>query len=387
MLGAWLDERTGWRALAASARRDLGKPVPRHVGVLFSLGTVAGTLLLVLLATGLLLAFRYRASPEGAFESLETLVDRVPAGWLVRSLHVWAADFLVLALALHAIRVFLFAGYKRPRELTWVLGVAILGLVLAEAFTGSVLPWNQRGYWATTIATEMTRALPLLGEPILSFLVGGSAIGEATLPRFFAFHALALPPLLLVLVGAHLALVRRLGVSTLEDVDVEIREGHDRLVAGGEPFFPHHVLREALVVNVVIALLLACALLWPPDLGDEANPFETPPGVKPEWYFLPFYQLQKYVPPRVLGLPGNAVGSMLAPLPFLALLLLPFLDRSPARRARRRKAWIALGLSSVLATVLLGALGHLADRRVHWFGREIEFDSRAIPRFAAGEIR
>ena len=378
-LGDWLDRRTGWRAAAARARGDLGRPVPRHLNALFSLGTLAGTLLAAQVATGVLLLFYYRPAKDAAHESVEALISQVPSGWLVRNLHVWGAHLFVAVLSLHMLRVFLYAGYKRPRELTWLLGAGILLLGLGLAFTGSVLPWDQRAYWATTIGTGMADATPFAGSALLRLLRGGEVVDEATLGRFFALHVGVIPLLLLPLVGAHLWLVRRLGVSTLADVEEEERIGHAKLCEGGEPFFPHHLLREAFVVNLGLGLLFALAILAPVGLGPKADPFDTPPGVKPEWYFLPVYQLQKYMPASLLGLEGKKIGLLLALLPAVALVLLPFLDRNPGRRPSRRKGLLAAGLLAAGFTLALGLLGHFSDRRVRILGRLYDFDIRGIP--------
>ncbi|HET6201949.1 MAG TPA: cytochrome bc complex cytochrome b subunit [Planctomycetota bacterium] len=382
-LGDWLDRRTGWRALAASARADLARPIPRHVNALFALGTLAATFLAVQVATGILLLLHYRPAAGAAHESLEVLLSEVPSGWFVRSLHAWGAHLFVATLALHMARVFVYGGYKRPRELTWVLGVLLLVLGLAFAFTGSVLPWDQRAYWATTVATDMTDAAPVLGGEILRLVRGGETVGEPTLGRMFALHVALLPLALLPVLAAHLWLVRRLGISTLEDVSTEERVGHASLCEGGEPFFPHHVLREAFVVNLALALLFLLAILAPAGLGPKADPLETPPGVKPEWYFLPVYQLQKYMPATVLGVEGRTLGFLLANLPPLLLLALPFLDRAPARRPSRRKGAMALALLAAFLAFALGILGFLSDRRVRILGRTYAFDVKGFPERSA----
>ncbi|MGH7149907.1 MAG: cytochrome b [Planctomycetota bacterium] len=383
-LADWLDRRSGWRSLAARARADLSRPVPPHVNALFALGTVAGTFLAVQVATGVLLLFHYRASADAAHGSLETLLSEVPSGWFVRSLHAWGAHLFVATLLLHMSRVFLYGGYKRPRELTWVLGALLLLLGLGLAFTGSVLPWDQRAYWATTVGTRMAEAAPLVGPELLRLVRGGEEVGESTLGRMFALHVAVLPLCLLPVLGAHLWLVRRLGVSTLEDADVEERVGHARLCEGGEPFFPHHVLREAFVANLALGLLFLLAILAPAGLGPRADPLETPPGVRPEWYFLPVYQLQKYMPRSLLGVEGNTLGFLASIPPILLLLALPFLDRGPARRPSRRKGAMGLGLLFLCLGCALGVLGYLSNRSVQAFGRTYVFDDRGFPERAAG---
>ncbi|HKB16893.1 MAG TPA: hypothetical protein VKF62_12570, partial [Planctomycetota bacterium] len=171
--------------------------------------------------------------------------------------------------------------------------------------------------------------------------------------------------------------------STLEDVGTEERIGHAKLCEGGEPFFPHHVLREAFVANLALGLLFLLAILDPVGLGPKADPLVTPPGVKPEWYFLPIYQMQKYVPQGVLGIEGRTIGLFLSLVPPPLLLLLPFIDRSPERRPSRRKGVIVLGLLALLSAVLLGVLGHLSDTKVHFLGHTYEFDIRGIPHAVA----
>lgn len=380
-LAAWLDERAGLSDLRDALQRDLSKPVPAGIRWAHTLGFSAAALLGVQLLTGVLLLLYYRPTTGSAWASVVAIAEEVPWGWMVRSLHIWGSHFIVAALGLHALRVFCSGAYKRPREGLWLVGMVLMALVLSLAFTGTLLPWDQKGYWGTTIATEMAAAAPLGGDLARRLVRGSNEVGDLTLGRFFAAHVVVLPALLVAFMGLHLLGVRKLGITPPGvDAETEHRKGHAALCASGSPWFPDHLLRELAMVAWVIGTLWAVAALAAPAIEDRASSLQTPVGVRPEWYFLPLYQLQKYfAPERWLGMEGSTRGFLVTNLLLVLPLLLPFVDRTPSRRLRERKLVLALGGAWLLGMGALGILGALAERDLVIGGKTWHFDLRGWP--------
>ena len=235
------------------------------------------------------------------------------------------------------LKAYVYGGYKRPREITWMLGVLTFGIVLGFGFTGSLLPWDQLAFWATTVGTQAPASLPVLGDLIGAFMRGGEEVGEATLGRFFLAHVALLPLALVVVVALHLILVRVQGTSPLQRTDEPEPTAEDTLKAGGNPFFPNHILKEGIVAYLTLGILITLAVLAPLHPGAPADPLETPEGIKPEWYFLPMFQLLKYMPEAVAVVLPGVVG--------LLLFLLPLLDRSPERHPRCRPLAMGIGIA------------------------------------------
>jgi ubiquinol-cytochrome c reductase cytochrome b subunit len=326
------------------------KPLPRGVGWLNTLGSTALLLIGVQVVTGMLLGFYYAPSTQEAYESLSYIQQRVLFGRLVQGLHHYGASAVVVVLLLHLLRVLYHGAYKPPRELIWVFGVLLLAVVLGFAFTGYLLPWDQKAYWATVVGTEMAGATPVVGPAIRRVLVGGAELGPATLTHFFALHVLVLPLLLYALVAGHVALVWRKG-PTSPGCPV------GREAPPASRFLGQQLFKDATVMGLVVAFLLGLAWLSPVRLEPRADPNDPSYVPRPEWYFLAFFQLLKYLPGgleivAILVLP--ALGAML-------LLFLPWLDRSRERRARRRP-WVTGTATAALAgMILLTSLG-MADR-------------------------
>ena len=372
LLWAWFDERLNLAPLVAGLEANLRKPVPAHVNWLFTLGSAIAALIGLQIFTGILLLIYYRPGAETAYQSIVRIMDEVPLGGFMRSLHVWGADLIVIFLILHMVRVFVYAGYKKPRELTWIIGVLLFSVILVFGFTGYLLPWDQLAYWGTVVATEAPASIPVIGPTTREFMLGGSEVGDPTLGRFFALHVVVLPLVLLKLMVLHLFLIRYQGISSLRRTDEPDPTPNEIRAEGGEPFFPHHVLRDLTTTYLVLGLLVSLAILYPAHLGDPADPLTTPLGIKPEWYFLPAYQLLKYVP--------EVVGVQIPPLFIGVLVLLPLLlDRSPERHPKRRLRAIGVGAVVLGLIVLLGLLGHVSETRQTIFGITYHFDIQGMP--------
>jgi ubiquinol-cytochrome c reductase cytochrome b subunit len=354
----WIDRRTGFRQVRHVL---LDEPLPPGTGWFFTLGSVLLALIGVQLLTGAFLTLDYAPTPDHAYDSVRFITSTTP-GRVVRGLHHFGASFLVVAVALHILRVIAFGSYKPPREVTWLSGLALLGLILAFALTGYLLPWDQRAYWATVVTINISKLTPGAGELVAGILRGGATIGALTLTRWYAAHVIFLPAALLLLVVAHLGLMRRHGIS-----------GPVRPRAGAPaPFYPYQAARDAAVVVFVLIALLAFAWQGPPPLEAPADPTDATYIPRPEWYFLGLFQLLKYFPGK-----WEVVGAMVVPGALGALLaLLPWIDRGPERDPRRRLGIVAGVLVGLIAVVTLTALGW-RDRPAHrasadaWSLREI----------------
>ncbi|MBN2387886.1 MAG: cytochrome b N-terminal domain-containing protein [Anaerolineales bacterium] len=211
----WLDERLGLNDLY---KATLDRPEPKG-NWWNTLGSASLFLFLLQGATGIFLMVYYTPSPDHAYDSIQYIMNEVAFGWLIRGIHHWGATLMVLVVFIHMLRVFITASYKYPRELTWIIGVGLLLLTLGMGFTGYLLPWNQRAFWATTVGTEIAGAVPFIGEFITSALRGGSDLSALTLSRFFSAHIWMLPALLSGLIGAHIYLIMRHGESAFPDKD------------------------------------------------------------------------------------------------------------------------------------------------------------------------
>jgi quinol-cytochrome oxidoreductase complex cytochrome b subunit len=329
----WLDERLGLEPVRTFMAH---KTVPKHSAtVWYYFGGITLFLFGVQVATGMLLLLYYRPTATEAYESVQFIVTEVQFGWLIRSIHSWSANLMVLTAFIHMFSVVFLHAYRRPRELTWLSGIALFGLTLAFGFSGYLLPWNTTSFFATRIGSDVAASIPLLGEPLKRFLLGGSDVGGATLTRFFGFHVAILPGITTMLLLLHLALVQRHGISTPQRVEAEYRGNASKVPQ--VPFVPNFLARELMAWYATLGVLGCLAALFPWELGDKADPFApAPAGIRPEWYFLaPFYTL-KLIPSHVWVIEGQVVGLLGFGLLAAWWVLLPFwaTDRSGALRVR-----------------------------------------------------
>jgi ubiquinol-cytochrome c reductase cytochrome b subunit len=336
----WLDARTGYRAALNHVLRE---PLPGGTGWWFVLGSVVLFLLALQTLSGIVLSLYYVASPDGAYDSVRFVVTRVALGRFVRALHYFGASFLVIATLLHMTRVFVFGAHKPPRETTWISGVVLLLLMLGAGLTGYLLPWDQRAYWATVVAINMSASTPLVGEFIAGVLRGGADVGAMTLTRWYAAHVILIPAGIAALVVGHLYLMRRHGIAG----PIVPRD------APARPFYPYHAIRDTTAIAVVLIALVVLAATTSAPLDHKADPADAAYIPRPEWYFLGLFQLLKYFPGRwepvaAVGIPAILVAALLA---------LPFLDRSPERHPRGRPVVSAAAAIVVAALVVLTSLG------------------------------
>jgi quinol-cytochrome oxidoreductase complex cytochrome b subunit len=334
-IAEWFDERLA----LGSVREFLAhKTVPVHSGTIwYAFGGITLFLFFVQVVTGILLLVYYRPTPNDAYESVQFIMTRVAFGWLIRSVHSWSANLMILSAFIHMFSVAFLHAYRKPREMVWLSGVALLALALAFGFSGYLLPWNTVSYFATKVGTDMATFIPWIGPAVGRYLRGGTAVGGATLTRFFGFHVAVLPALMTLFLLFHLALVQKFGIST--PPGVEARHRRENTKVEQMPFFPDFFLHELMAWYGALGVLGALAALFPWGLGEKANPFASAPaGIRPEWYFLaPFYTL-KLIPGHVLGMEGETVGLLGFGLLALWWATLPFWGARPDGTVRMKLA-------------------------------------------------
>jgi ubiquinol-cytochrome c reductase cytochrome b subunit len=345
----WIDEQT---ELVTLFQRFMEEPLALGVGWPHVFGAIALFLFVMQLATGILLTVYYVPSPQAAYQSTAYLNSQIPLGQLVRSLHHWGASAMLIGVLVHMLQTFLWGAYKRPRQIIWVIGVFLLLVTLGLSFTGYLLPWDQKAYWATVVGTRIAGTVPVLGLYITTIIRGGPNVGALTLTRFFGLHVLIFPALLIGLIVFHVSQVRRQGITApWRRVGGEADVPHPGL------FYPDQVFRDAVAALILLAVVFAIALRVPAPLETIANPSSTGYKPRPEWYFLPNFQLLTYIPTK-WGQWGEFVGALVVPaLGVVALLLLPYLDRNPERRPRRRPFVSTAALLALGSLLYLGIAG------------------------------
>jgi len=337
-LGDWLDRRTGVRA---ALRWGLDEPVAGGASFAYVFGSVLAFLLVLQIVTGILLATAYSPSSTDAWASVAYIQDQMTLGWFVRGLHSHGASAMVIVAGLHLMQTALYGAYRAPRELNWWIGVVMLGVLLAFALTGYLLPWDQTGYWATKVATGIAGTTPIAGRQIQELAQGGNEYGNLTLTRFFALHVLVLPGALVTLFALHLFLFRRHGVTPHWWLSEEALAKRTR------PFWPDQMFKDTVAMAAVFAAMVGITL-WSGgvSLDAPADP-STSFDARPEWYFRPLFQALKYFSGPMeklvaLGLPAVLGGFLIA---------LPLIDRGESRSPRRR--WKQLGALGVIAVLMI----------------------------------
>lgn len=343
-INEWLEHRTG---ISTAVRKLFYEEIPASSGWHQVFGSVALFLFLVQAFTGVLLALNYAPSPGEAYNSLQYILTEVTAGRLMRGLHHWGASMLIVVVVLHMTQVFLFGAYKKPREATWMVGVVLLLLTLAYGLTGYLLPWDNRAYWGTVVATNIAARAPLLGPYLTSLLGGKDSIGVVTFARFFALHVLLLPPATTLLIFFHIYLVRKHGVAPAPGDEYVPKKR----------FYPEQAFKDTLAIFVAFVILFIMAVVVRVPLERAADPTDTAYTPRPEWYFLFLFQTLKFFSGSL-----EVVGSVVLPgLAVLLLLVVPFIDRDQVVAVTRRTfaltfvalaaiAWTALTAAAVITT-------------------------------------
>lgn len=310
-----------------------GYPVPRNLSYFWNFGVLAGFFLVFQIVTGVVLAMHYAANSTVAFGSIEHIMRDVNWGWLLRYAHANGASFFFIVVYIHIFRGFYYSSYKAPREMIWLLGVVIFLLMMATAFMGYVLPWGQMSYWGAKVITSLFGAIPLVGDAIQVWLLGGYAPDNAALNRFFSLHFL-LPFVILGVVILHIWALHIPGSSN--PTGVEVKDESDTV-----PFHPYYTAKDGFGLGVALFLFFILVFFLPNYLGHpdnyiEANPLSTPAHIVPEWYFWPFYAILRAFTQDIFFIPAKLMGVMAMFSAILLWFFLPWLDRSPVRSGHYR---------------------------------------------------
>ncbi len=349
----WLDERFQLSALREFAKH---KSVPKfRETIWYYFGGIALLLFIVQVCTGILLLMYYKGTEDIAFESVRFIDSKVNFGWLIRSIHSWSANLMILAIFIHMFSIYFLKSFRKPRELTWYTGIALLFVTMAFGFSGYLLPWNELAYFATKVGTDITGQVPVVGKFILTLMRGGADVTGATLSRFFGFHVALFPGIFTVFLILHLLFIQRQGMSEPEEW-AKLPAKEKKTI----PFFPNFVMRELLIWLIVINILAILAVYFPWELGKKADAFASAPqGIKPEWYFLFMFQILKYIPGKVWVFDGEVLGILFFGIGIGLWVIVPFWD-SKIKSGKRNKILTYIGIGIVVFMITFTIIAWIA---------------------------
>ncbi len=337
---------------------------PKNFNFWYFFGALATLILVIQILTGIFLTMNYKPEASLAFASVEYIMRDVSWGRLIRYMHSTGASMFFVVIYLHMFRGLMYGSYKTPRELIWLFGVGIFLVLMGEAFFGYLLPWGQMSYWGAQVIINLFTSIPFIGPDISLWLRGDYTVSDATLNRFFAFHVIALPLVLLGLVVAHLIALHEVGSNNPDGVEIKKnKDPKTHIPLDGIPFHPYYTIKDLMGVSVFL-LVFSAIIFFAPEMGGyflEANnfipadPLKTPAHIAPVWYFTPYYSILRAVPP-ILNSQFPGVAAM--GLSVVSFAFLPWLDRSPVKSIRYRgnlyKKWLA---AFVVSFLILGYLG------------------------------
>ncbi|HVI99806.1 MAG TPA: cytochrome b/b6 [Sphingomonas sp.] len=349
----WVDERLPLPRLAYNAV-GAGYPVPRNLNYFWNFGVLAGVALTIQIVTGIVLAMHYAANADIAFASVEHIMRDVNAGWLLRYAHATGASMFFIVVYIHIFRGLYYGSYKAPREMVWLLGVVIFLLMMATAFMGYVLPWGQMSFWGAQVITGFFSAIPVVGESVRVWLLGGFAPGDASLNRFFSLHYL-LPFVIAGVIILHIWALHIPGSSN--PTGVEVKGEQDTV-----PFHPYYTAKDGVGVGVFLLVFAVILFFAPNYLGHAdnyipANPLSTPAEIVPEWYFWPFYAILRAFTFNFLWIPAKLWGVLAMFSSILLLFFLPWIDSSPVRSGKYRPTFRIFFGILILDILVLGWCG------------------------------
>ena len=323
-------------------------PTPRNLNYWWTFGAILSMMLALQIVTGVILAMHYTPNADLAFRSVELIMRDVNYGWLLRNMHASGASMFFVAVYIHMFRGLYYGSYKEPREVLWILGVIIYLLMMATGFMGYVLPWGQMSFWGAKVITNIFGAIPVVGQALVTWLVGGFTVDAPTLNRFFSLHYL-LPFVIAALVGLHIWALHVPGNSN--PVGVNVKGKSDTV-----PFHPYYTVKDGFAVAVFTIMFAVFVFYMPTALMDvansiPANPLVTPPQIVPEWYLLPYYAILRAIPNKLMGV--IALGGAIA-----CIFALPWLDTSKVRSMRYRPQAKLYFWIFVVDAFLLGICGH-----------------------------
>jgi ubiquinol-cytochrome c reductase cytochrome b subunit len=347
----FVDERVGLKTIQA---KMLNEPIPGGSRWAYAFGSVLLFIFILQVVTGILLMFYYVPSTDHAYASTQYIIHEVDYGWFLLSYHFWGSSAMVVMVFAHMSQVFLWGAYKKPRELVWLVGLALFGIVMGFGFTGYLLPWDQRAYWATVVGVEIMDKTPLVGDFIARFLKGGPTPGQMTLSRFFVIHVMVLPAALAGLAGLHIFLFRKAGPAG------PFRGTPEEIKAKTDYFFPRQIWKDIVAMATVFLIICSLAFIEPVVLLEKATPDPGDYHPEPEWYFLFLFQLLRL---KIFGGEfGQFLGAMAIPGAFMAFLAaLPFLDTNSERNIFKRPIAL-IGWTVIMVFILVFTVSAIINR-------------------------
>jgi len=361
----WIDTRF---PLVSLWEEQWGKYVaPKNFNFWYYFGSLAAFVLVLQIVTGIFLTIHYKPDASQAFASVEYIMRDVWAGWIVRYMHSTGASAFFIVVYLHMLRGLMYGSYRKPRELLWIFGMLIYLCLMAEAFFGYLLPWGQMSYWGAQVIVNLFDSIPFIGPTLAIWIRGDYVVSDATLNRFFAFHVIAIPLVLLGLVAAHLMALHEVGSNNPDGVEIKAqpKEPKTGLPLDGIYSHPYYTVKDFLGV-VVFLIVFTIIMFFLPEMSGyfleynnfiPADPLKTPEHIAPVWYFTPYYSILRAVPPMFNS---QFPGVLAMGLATLILFLLPWLDRSPVKSIRYKgpifKAALAIFIVSFLILRYLGTV-------------------------------
>ncbi len=297
----WVDQRfpltSTWKAHLSEYY------APKNFNFFYFFGALATLILVLQIVTGIFLTMHYKADSAKAFESVEYIMRDVPWGWLIRYMHSTGASAFFIVIYLHMFRGLLYGSYRKPRELIWIFGCLIFLVLMAEAFFGYLLPWGQMSYWGAQVIVNLFSAIPFIGPELSLWIRGDYVVGDATLNRFFAFHVIAIPLVLLGLVAAHIVALHEVGSNNPDGVEIKAKKNAAGIPLDGIPFHPYYTVHDIMGVSVFL-LVFSAVIFFAPEMGGyfleynnfvPADPLKTPAHIAPVWYFTPYYSILRAI--------------------------------------------------------------------------------------------
>jgi len=339
---------------------------PRNFNFWYFFGSLALVVLVIQLLTGIWLTMFYTPDADLAFESVEYIMREVEWGWLIRYMHSTGASAFFVVVYLHMFRAILYGSYKKPRELIWIFGMLIYLCLMAEAFFGYLLPWGQMSFWGAQVIISLFGALPFIGEPLALWIRGDYVVSDATLNRFFALHVVAIPLVLLGLIGAHIQALHQVGSNNPDGVEIKQKKDAKGVPVDGVAFHPYYTVKDIFGMSVFL-ILFAAVVFYAPEFGGwfleaanfvPADPLKTPEHIVPVWYFTPYYAILRAIPDKITGIAAMGAATLI-------FFVLPWLDQHPVKSIRYRSILFKCLVMTFAATfVVLGYLGTQAPTAV-----------------------
>jgi ubiquinol-cytochrome c reductase cytochrome b subunit len=358
----WIDERFPLSALWKSQVSEYY--APKNFNFWYYFGSLALLVLVIQIVSGIFLTMNYKPDAGQAFQSVEYIMRDVEGGWLIRYIHSTGASMFFIVVYLHMFRGLIYGSYRKPRELLWLFGVLIYLCMMAEAFFGYLLPWGQMSYWGAQVIVNLFGAIPIIGDDLAVWIRGDYVVSDATLNRFFAFHVIAIPLVLLALVVVHLMALHEVGSNNPDGIEIKKKidpvTGHP---LDGIPFHPYYTIKDMVGVVVFLAVF-SFIVFFAPEMGGyfleynnfiPANPLQTPPHIAPVWYFTPYYAMLRAVP---AFLHTQFWGVLVMGAAVSIFFFLPWLDRSAVKSIRYKGPYFKGALLLfVISFLILGWLG------------------------------